>query len=78
MALAECGKVPRRSRTIAVACSSSFIMKTVKRFNSFEDLKAHESSVEAESIMLERHHAFEKLMALIRSKRVRKSDRSRR
>ncbi len=51
-------------------------MKIVKRFNSFEDLKAHESGVDAESVILRRHHAFEKLMSLIRKKIVRKSDRA--
>jgi len=53
-------------------------MKTVIRFRSFEDLKAYESSRETDSVILKLHHAFEKLLALLRSKIVRQSDRPKR
>jgi len=52
-------------------------MKTVKRFTSFKDLKASESSDEATSVILTRHLAFERLISFIRSRIVRKKKRSR-
>lgn len=52
-------------------------MRTVKRFTSYEDLKAPESSTAEASITLKRHRAFEKLVAVIRAHMTRKGDRSR-
>ncbi len=48
-------------------------MKSIKRFRTFEELKACESSAEAEPVIRKRHLAFEKLVAFIRSHVVRKS-----
>lgn len=52
-------------------------MKTVKRFASFEDLKAAESSADTEAIVLKRHRAFKRLLALIRANRRRKGEQPR-
>lgn len=51
-------------------------MKTVKRFNSFEALKASERSSEETRIVLSRHSAFEELLLFIRSKIKRKNRKS--
>ena len=48
-------------------------MKSIKRFRTFEELKACESRAEAQEVILRRHLAFEKLVAFIRSHVVRKS-----
>jgi hypothetical protein len=70
--------VRERSCSIVVVCSPPFPMKTLKRFSSFEDLKASESSAEDAMVILRRHRAFKKLMALIRANAVRRSDRPKR
>jgi hypothetical protein len=61
---------------IAMAAPRSRIMKTVQRFTSFEDLKASDERVVADPVILMRHRAFERLMFLLRSKIVRKGDRT--
>jgi|GEM_PF-6602713 len=48
-------------------------MKSIKRFRSFEELKACESSAEAQHVIRKKHRAFAKLVALIRYHVVRKS-----
>lgn len=48
-------------------------MKSIKRFKSFKELKAFESTAETEQVVRKRHLAFEKLIALIRSHVKRRS-----
>lgn len=47
-------------------------MKSIKRFSSFEELKASEQRKDAEEVIRTRHRAFEKLMGFIRSAILRK------
>jgi hypothetical protein len=47
-------------------------MKTLRRFSSFEELKSTESAKAPEAIVLKRHRAFARLLALIRANRGRK------
>jgi hypothetical protein len=52
-------------------------MKKVRRFTSFEEMKASEVKAEPHAIVVERHHAFERLMALLRSKVLRRRGKAR-
>lgn len=47
-------------------------MKSIKRFSSFNELKAYEQRTDTEQVIHKRHRAFEKLMELLRSAILRK------
>lgn len=49
-------------------------MKTVKRFSSFEDLKASDRTADDQTVVMRRHRAFERLLAYVRAHAVRLSD----
>ena len=49
-------------------------MKTVKRFRSFEEMKASEVNADPDKVILARHRALQKLMAVLRSQVIRKGD----
>ena len=49
-------------------------MKTIKRFRTYEEMKAFESNPEAEVVVRERHLAFEKLIGILRSLVTRKGN----
>ncbi len=53
-------------------------MKRVRRFTSFEEMKAWEVKTEPDNVVLKRHQAFEKVMEWLRSKVVRKDDQAER
>jgi hypothetical protein len=53
-------------------------MRSVQRFSSFDELKAADGHSASMATVLKRHRAFERLIAAIRDRLVRKSGRSRR
>jgi hypothetical protein len=59
------------------AINSKKIMKAVKKFSTFEDLKSYESKPLNYKASLKKHQEFEKIIMDMKVKKVHKGDKSR-
>ena len=63
--------------SVAIAHKQYKIMKAVKKFETFEDLKSYKSKTANHPLSLKKHNDFEKVIKDIKSNNARKSNHNR-